>query len=139
MFREPTTPLRCLLTPKTELVRKPGGGRGGRGGCLLGGRAGRRGKTVGKDEKDGGVGKVLSKGNEAMAPPYRFRGSARVRWMNVIEGCPVEFARAPAPCRATYTKPGAISISNEKCALISVTPGVARFLNGRYVRDGGGD
>lgn len=37
---------------------------------------------------------VLSKGNGAMAPPYRFRGNARVRWMNVIEGCPVEFARA---------------------------------------------
>ena len=68
---------------------------------------------------------MLSKGNEAMVPPYRFRRNARMR-MNVIEGCPVEFARALTPLHpATYNR--CDFYQNEKCALISVTLGVARL------------
>lgn len=121
-------PLRCLLTPETGLVRN----RGGVSSWIRAGAA----------RKDGGMMKKTGVEGASRKETRRWRlltdfgGNARVRWMNVIEGCPVEFARAFSPCFATCAA-GAISYQDEKRALISVTLGVARLLNGSYVRGGG--
>lgn len=56
---------------------------------------------------------------------------------HIIEGCPVEFARALALYPATCNRRN--FYQDEKCALISVTLAVARLLIGSFVRDRGGN
>lgn len=97
---------------------------------------GRCGSTGEETKKTGVEGALERKRGDGASLPIS-RKRARVRWMNVIEGCPVEFARALVLYLAACNRRD--FYQDEKCALISVTLAVARLLNGSFVRDRDGN